>query len=1121
VEDDVTSAITMSTAGNANPVTAQQTPTRQTADASMAGQSMSRRQRINALFTSPRVHNVFQVQSEATYVMRAANCELDSHADTSVAGPSFVVLEYSDMTCNVSPFAKTYETKTNVPIVKAATAYDDPKTGTTYILVLGQALYFGEDVEASLLCPNMLRANGLIVQDVPVHLSHDGTSSHSIIIPLSLNGCFSSIPTRTPTMEEIETCRWLVLTNDAPWEPSTIPFSDYEEAAIHAQLKGTPMARQLYSIARATPCPLQNISTVYDESEVTRLPIFTISSVKSSTPIAQVNASNLAQRWAIGEKAAANTHKVTTQKGIRNTMFPVERRFRTRQSQLRYPQLNGRHGRFYCDTFFSNAPAVDMSTCCQLFTNDIGFTKVYPMRTKGEAHHALRCFIHDVGIPHVIHSDNAKEQMQGQWRKLCTEFGIPTTFTEPHSPWQNRAEGQIREIKRHIHRKMKARNVPKCLWSYCAKWSSDVRNKTASALFSMEGRTPYEAVYGHTPDISSLCNFDFYEPVWFYEPQTFPDDKRIMARWLGEAHGVGQAMCYWILPANGVPIARSTVQPISKADRDSEEVKSELKELDAAITSKLVSQAEMDESERDVVVIPDYLRHHDDDDDVLTPYFDPIEPEADMPEADAFTHEEYDKYISAEVILPKGDQMILGKVIARKREINDNPIGVAHSNPIFDTRLYQVQFPEGHVEEYSANIIAQNIYSQLDSEGYRYTMMEEITDFKKNDRAVPPEERYVIGPNGNIHKHRTTKGWYLCVMWKDGSTSWEPLKNMKESFPVQVAEFAVSQGLENETAFAWWVKDTLNKKNRIIRAMKTRYARKTHKYGIQLPKSVAEAYEIDKATGTDYWHRAIVKEMTNNEAAFKFLEPGEAVPVGSNWIPCHMVFDATVDLTRKARYVAGGHWTDPPSQITYSTVVSRDSVRIAFLIAALNDIDILCADIGNAYLNAPTKEVVHTTAGPEFGRNRVGQTVLIVRALYGLTSSGAAWHSLLAELIHSMGFTPSLADPDVWYRAATKADGFDYYEYLIVYVDDILVLLHAPKDIMAMLSKLYRLKEEPTLPKSYLGATILEWSIGGEKMWAMSSQNYIKEAIRCLELELAKSGHRLQGKPATPMATGY
>jgi hypothetical protein len=96
--------------------------------------------------------------------------------------------------------------------------------------------------------------------------------------------------------------------------------------------------------------------------------------------------------------------------------------------------------------------------------------------------------------------------------------------------------------------------------------------------------------------------------------------------------------------------------------------------------------------------------------------------------------------------------------------------------------------------------------------------------------------------------------------------------------------------------------------------------------------------------------------MTNNAAAFKFLNPEESVPIGSTWIPCQMVFDVKMDLTRKARFVAGGHWTDPPSQITYSMVVSRDSVRIAFLIAAMNDLNILSADIGNAYLNAPTKE---------------------------------------------------------------------------------------------------------------------------------------------------------------------
>ena len=71
-----------------------------------------------------------------------------------------------------------------------------------------------------------------------------------------------------------------------------------------------------------------------------------------------------------------------------------------------------------------------------------------------------------------------------------------------------------------------------------------------------------------------------------------------------------------------------------------------------------------------------------------------------------------------------------------------------------------------------------------------------------------------------------------------------------------------------------------------------------------------------------------------------------------------------------------------PAEITYSSVVTRDSVRIAFMIAALNDIDILATDIGNAYLNADPREKVYTTAGAEFGAELKGKYVLIVKALY-------------------------------------------------------------------------------------------------------------------------------------------
>ena len=64
---------------------------------------------------------------------------------------------------------------------------------------------------------------------------------------------------------------------------------------------------------------------------------------------------------------------------------------------------------------------------------------------------------------------------------------------------------------------------------------------------------------------------------------------------------------------------------------------------------------------------------------------------------------------------------------------------------------------------------------------------------------------------------------------------------------------------------------------------------------------------------------------------------------------------------------------DPPKDMVYASVVSRDSVRLAFLLAALNDLDILAADVQNAYLNAPTTEKVYTTAGEEFGADKKGR----------------------------------------------------------------------------------------------------------------------------------------------------
>jgi hypothetical protein len=115
------------------------------------------------------------------------------------------------------------------------------------------------------------------------------------------------------------------------------------------------------------------------------------------------------------------------------------------------------------------------------------------------------------------------------------------------------------------------------------------------------------------------------------------------------------------------------------------------------------------------------------------------------------------------------------------------------------------------------------------------------------------------------------------------------------------------------------------------------------------------------------------------------------------------IFDVKMELTRKARLIAGRHLTDPPKESTYSSVVSRDNIRIAFTLAVLNDFDVLSVNVQGAYLNAVTKEKVYTVAGLEFGADSVGRPVLIVRALYGLKSSGARWPDHMASTLRKDG----------------------------------------------------------------------------------------------------------------------
>jgi hypothetical protein len=173
-------------------------------------------------------------------------------------------------------------------------------------------------------------------------------------------------------------------------------------------------------------------------------------------------------------------------------------------------------------------------------------------------------------------------------------------------------------------------------------------------------------------------------------------------------------------------------------------------------------------------------------------------------------------------------------------------------------------------------------------------MLQDIVGHKTDWHAVECTDIYIkVGSNIQIRK--TMKGCHLCVEWKDGTISWERLANLKESNPVEVAEYAATKKLHDDPAFDWWVPHLLKKWNRIIVAVTKRYYKYTHKFGIQVPKTWGEAVKMDEENGNNLWQYAIRKEMKNVRIAFKVLNGEEAIPPNYQEIRCYMIFDVNME----------------------------------------------------------------------------------------------------------------------------------------------------------------------------------------------------------------------------------
>jgi hypothetical protein len=287
-------------------------------------------------------------------------------------------------------------------------------------------------------------------------------------------------------------------------------------------------------------------------------------------------------------------------------------------------------------------------------------------------------------------------------------------------------------------------------------------------------------ISGNTPDISEFLEYEWYQPVWYYEPTAFPDQERHLARWIGIAHI--QAMCYWLLPKSGAPIARTTIQAIKEEELRTTEVREQLADYDEVIKRKLAVT--------DQVSSYVQLYREDRESDLIEDNEDLSSPEDAAPDIDVIEPDMYDELLLTEPILTKDGKKERATIIGRKRDYNGNLIG-RYINPMHNT-------------------VIKAIYNDIDLDGFSETFLVDIIGHEKTDKIeTDPNVRYM------------TKGWNICLSWEDGSTSWHTLADVKNSYPILMAEYAKADNLQDEQVFKWWVKHILKRKARVIKATKS------------------------------------------------------------------------------------------------------------------------------------------------------------------------------------------------------------------------------------------------------------------------------------------------------------
>lgn len=1015
---------------------------------------------------------------------------IDRGANGGLAGGNCRIIEKApDRFVNIEGIDK--HQVTHIPIVTCG-AYTISRNHGPMILVFHQ--FAGMMRGPTIISSAQLEAFGNRVNDRSIRVDANGqriTTNDGFEFPLHIRQGLPYLDIRPYTDTEFDSLPHIVLTSDVDWDPSTMDgefptsseeefhdagqydngtnfdvFGNYIKGTIIASartlvndpiLQDTVLPDQLLVIQDFDHDPLEDEYPHRDKESALGVTHSTPGSGELTTETSAIPDStiidgaenrvfrNISPHVAVEEpdpealrpffaflpaEIVKRTLRATTQYARVPMSDTMQRFYKSPFPALNIPR---RDEDLLVDIIYSDTPAIDDgSTSAAIYSGKISHVlDVFGMKRDSQFVNTLEDVIRDRGAPTRLLSDHAMTIRSNRVLDVLRSLCIGQWTSEPHRQHQNTMERRYQTAKRITNIVMERSGCPPSCWLLCLQYVCTVLNCTVCR--SLDWKIPLTVLLGTTIDVSPLLRFHWYQPVFYVREQpNFPSESReAFGHFVGIATHCGHAMTFKVLTDDTQKIIqRSQVRPADDPTRPN------------------LRLTDLFNGEPPAQI---FVKSRDDSDD----------PD-DIPKLDEDTGEiEHD-------VTPTMVLVDTSELIGRTFLMDGNKEGTRHRARIVDQITDEFKRTKEHTkfklsvnnDEYEDVMTYSEILRHLEKDQEQETLWR----FKR-----------IIGHQGPLDsQHPEYKGssYNVQVEWENGEITFEPLKTIAADDPVTCAIYARDKGLLDTDGWKRFRRDAKRDKKlqRMINQAKLRSFRTApvYKYGFEIPRDYEHAKRIDAKNGNTRWQDATILEVTQLFEYRTFIDKGHIrvaiIPKGYRKIKVHLVFDVKHDGRHKVRCVADGHLTEVPLDSVYSGVVSLRGLRIMIFLSVLNQLEMWATDVGNAYLEAITKEKLYIVAGTEFGPELEGHVLIIYKALYGLRSSGKQWHERFADCLRSEGFMPCKAEPDIWIRPSKDRT---HYEMVAVYVDDLAIGMKNPEEFLNVLTQKYNFKLKGSGPIAF------------------------------------------------------